>query len=120
AFDGRHRVGGGADGGDVDALAADQVGELRPLGVGRLHQQHALLARLVELLQPGERLVQGVAGPQGLGQHAHRAHAQAALSLLLGGDEVNGDVAGGQVVLEAVQHAPAVDVGEVDVQGDGV
>ena len=55
-----------------------------------------------------------------LGQDADRAQAQSALALLVGGDDLDGDVAGCQIVLEPVEHAPAVDVGQIDVERDGV
>ncbi len=45
---------------------------------------------------------------------------QGALAGLVGGDDADGDVARGEVVLEPVEHAPAVDVGQEDVQRQGV
>ena len=40
--------------------------------------------------------------------------------VVLGGDHVDRDVARGQVVLQPVEHPPAVDVRQLDVQRDGV
>ena len=45
---------------------------------------------------------------------------QRALRLVGDGDHVDGDVARRGVVLEAVEHAPAVHVGQADVEGDRV
>src|SRR5262249_38981029 len=41
------------------------------------------------------------------------------LAHVLGGDDPDGDVPGAQVVLEPVEDAPAVDVGQAQVEGDG-
>ena len=39
---------------------------------------------------------------------------------LLGRDDADRDVPRGHVVLEPVDDAPAVDIGQADIQGDGV
>ena len=46
--------------------------------------------------------------------------AGGAVARLLGRDDADGDMPRADVVLEAVDHAPAVDVGQADIQGDGV
>src|SRR5207253_1202546 len=66
-----------------------------------------------------EGAVEDLLGFDGLGQAADGAHAQAAEIFLLGGDDLDGDVAGGGIILKAVEDMPAVDVGEVDIEGDG-
>ena len=45
---------------------------------------------------------------------------KAALARLVGGDDADRNVPGGHVVLQPLQHAPAVDVGQEDVERDGV
>ncbi len=67
-----------------------------------------------------EGLVERFLGLDRLGQDAHRAQAQGALGFLVGGDDLDRDVARHVVVLEAHEDAPAVDVGEVDVERDRI
>ena len=63
---------------------------------------------------PGQRVL-----VRGLGLEAQGALLQRALRLVRHRDHVDRDVAGRGVVLQPLQHAPAVDVGQADVQGDG-
>ena len=54
-----------------------------------------------------------------LGDKPHGPDASAVLAGFLGRYDTNRDVPGGQVVLEAGQDVPAVDVGQQDVQREG-
>ena len=55
-----------------------------------------------------------------LGDEAAGAGLEGALARFLRRDDAHRDVPRRQVVLEAVQHAPAVHVGQADVEGDRV
>ena len=55
-----------------------------------------------------------------LGQVGDGAELQRALALVGGRDDVDRDVAGGRIVLEQVEHLPAVQLRQAQVQGDGV
>ena len=55
-----------------------------------------------------------------LAQDAERPEADAAVGVLLGRDDVDRDVPRREVVLQPVEHPPAVDVGQLDVERDRV
>ena len=55
-----------------------------------------------------------------LGHDAQGPVVQRPVVRVLGRDDADRDVPGGDVVLEPLDHAPAVDVGQADVEGDGV
>ena len=62
---------------------------------------------------------EGSPGPPACAGSRGRPAAGARSRLVRHRDDVDGDVAGGRVVLEPVEHAPAVDVGQADVERDG-
>ena len=67
---------------------------------------------------PRVRIASGSARVDRLVQEADRAHAAGPLGVAAGGDEVDRDVARGAVGLEALHDAPAVHVGQADVEDD--
>ena len=67
-----------------------------------------------------EELLQHVAGLDRLAEHALRAALQAALGLIDRGDDVHRNVPQRRIVLQPLEHAPAVDVRQRDVEQDGV
>ena len=75
--------------------------------------------RLDEGFDAGEGFIKGLAGLDGFGEDADRAHPQAARVIFVGGDHLYGDVAGGCIFLEAMKDSPAVDVGQIHVERDG-
>ena len=60
-----------------------------------------------------------VAGDR-LGQERDGARLEGPLSRLVGRDDAHGDVPQSDVALQPFQHAPAVDVGQVEIERDGV
>ena len=56
----------------------------------------------------------------GFVEHADRAELQGALGALLRRDDIHGDMARREIVLQAIEHAPAVDVRQADVERDRV
>ncbi|KAI1695359.1 hypothetical protein Ddc_21281 [Ditylenchus destructor] len=69
-------------------------------------------------LQIAQRGVHVVPRLQRLGQEAQRAGLQRALARFVGGDHAYRQVAGVGIRLQPVQHAPALHVGQEDVQRD--
>ncbi len=65
-----------------------------------------------------ERVLQ-LAGGGGLHQVGEGAVREPVLALLLDRQHLHGDVAGGGIELEVVQHRPPQHVGEEHVEGDG-
>ena len=84
-----------------------------------LDDEQLLDRPLDEGVEPGEGVVERLLG-HGLLQEGQRPLLQAALAALGGGDDVDGDVAGPRVVLEAVEDRPPVHHRELDVEDDGV
>ena len=82
-------------------------------------QQLALLA-VERLANVAERVLERLPRLDGLLQDADRPQRRRARRVLLGRDHVDGDVAGREVALEALEHAPAVDDGQPDVERDRV
>ena len=103
----------------VSHAVADQLDDGHALRVVVLDDQQAAHPPLGE----GRDAVEGrgeVVAADGLLQVRDRADVQGALPLLLARNDVDGDVARRRVVLEAVEHRPAVAVGQLDVERDGV
>ena len=63
---------------------------------------------------------QRVLGVHGLGQHADGAQCVGAFAVFFRRDDEHGNVPRRQIVLQAVEHMPAVDVGQTDVEGNRV
>ena len=87
------------------------------LGVG-LDDQHAPLAAGNEIAQLVEHAVEHVAALDRLGQEGDRARGERPAAGLVGRDHADRHVPRRQVVLQPLQHAPAVDVGQEDVERD--
>jgi hypothetical protein len=110
----------GSDGMDPDIRGREGPRELVGLA-GLQAQQEKLLVRLVEQVSDGgEDLVERLLLLDRLDESADGAARNPARGVFLGGDQVDGDVAGLQVVLQPVEHPPAVDDRQADVEGDGV
>ena len=80
----------------------------------------SLTGRSTKSLIVSSELLERLARLDRLGEDAQRPEAQGAVAVLLGRDDADRDVPGGQVVLEPLEDPPAVDVGQVDVEGDRV
>ena len=104
---------------DVHIAAAEQVAHALALALVVLHHQHAAQI-LGELgLQPLQGMDQFLA-LDGLERVAHGAAPHGLLRIVGHRDHVHGNVARDGVALELVQHAQAREIGQVDVQHDGV
>ena len=55
-----------------------------------------------------------------LGESADRAVSHCAMVYFLGRNNADGNVPEGDIILEAIQHAPAVDVGQANIKRDRV
>ena len=104
----------------AELVPADILGE--PLGgrrVGADQDQvfHGLADELANRIQ---KLVERLAALDRLVEHGERSVAGSAVVGRLGRHDADGDVPGGHVVLEPVDDAPAVDIGQADIQGDRV
>ena len=76
-------------------------------------------AASIWLLDVAEDFIELLFGLNRFGQATHCAHAQAAVIFFVGGDDLHGNMAGGQIVFEAIENAPSVDIGEIDIERDG-
>src|SRR5947207_15725976 len=85
-----------------------------------VYEKEISSARLEERVDPREGFLEGLLVFQRFGEGADGRHPQSALSFVFGGDEVNGDMARGGLVFETGQDSPAVNIGQVDIQSDGV
>ena len=110
-------LGGRPDGGDADVGVADRGGDVAALDLVVLHDQQLPDPALQETFDGGEGIVQRLLA-HGLLEEGKRPQPDPALPAIVHRDHVDGDVAGGRVVLQAVQHDPAVHVGQEEVQGD--
>ena len=96
---------------------ADQLDDAVALDLVVLDHQELLQAAVDELAHGVEDLAQRVLVRR-LGLESQGALLQRPLRLVRHRDHVDGDVAGRGIVLQPVEHAPAVHVGQADVQGD--
>ena len=87
------------------------------LGRVVLDDQQPLLARLGELLDPGQRLVDAFARRR-LVDEGEGAARQAVLAVFVERDDLNRDMPGERVLLELAQHGPAQHVGQEYVERD--
>ena len=113
------RLGARPDGGRLDVVVADEGDDAVELRLVVLDDEQPLDRPLDEGVEPGEGVVERLLG-HGLLQEGQGPLLQAALTALGGGDDVDGDVAGLRVVLEAVEDRPPVHHRELDVEDDGV
>ena len=116
------RAGAVGDGGHLHVVGRRRSSTmLVARGVVRLDDQHAAASAAVdELVQVVEQLVEHVPALDRLGQERRAPRSQRPLARLVGRDDADRDVPRRQVVLQPVEHAPAVDVGQEDVERDGV
>ena len=104
---------------DVHIAAAEQVAHALALALVILHHQHAAQV-LGELgLQPLQGVDQFLA-LDGLERVADGTPPHGFLRIVRDRDHVHGNVARGRVALELVQHAQAREIGQVDIEHDGV
>ena len=112
------RLGGRGDGGGADVAVADRGHDVpRSISLSSTIRRF-LTCRSRKVLMPAKasssdclahRLLQEGEGPQ----------LHPALPAVVNGDDVDGDVAGARVVLQAVEDHPAVHVGQPQVKCDG-
>jgi hypothetical protein len=111
---------GGGDRRDLDVLApAHQLDDAAALHLVVFDHEQVAHRLLDEAGDPVEGAVERV-GADRLLQVRDRALAQPALPLVHARHDVHGDVARGGVVLELVEHGPAVDPRQRDVERDRV
>jgi len=111
--------GAGSDGNDIQFLTGDQIGDLRSPRLIGFSNQNVLHARLNCRRDAIERLLKNLSRLYRLGQSAHRAHPQATFALFLGCDDLHGNMARGRIILQTVEHAPAIDIRKINIQRDG-
>ncbi len=97
---------------------ADQLRQGLAPGLVAIDEQQVPNLALGEALDVGQRLGQGL-GRDRLDQVRVGAEAQTARPVVVGRNDFDGDVARLRVVLEVLEHHPAVDVGQVEVERDG-
>ena len=78
-----------------------------------------LRVRFEAVLDSGKDLRQARLVLQRLDQRADRAHAQTALSFVFTGDQMHGNVAAVDIVLQSGQYGPTVHVGQIDIECNG-
>ena len=103
---------------NLQAGSGDHLNESIALGlVGMDEKQLAglLLDEVADLLK---RLVENLFRLDRLGENADRADADAAIVFIIGRDDLDRNMPRGDFILEAIENAPAVHIGEIDVQGD--
>src|SRR5262249_41029212 len=108
----------GGRGRDLDVVVVQQVHDHASLDVVVLDHQQSLLVRGHVRLHAIEGTLEVLGGGR-LHQVGERTPRQAVLALLLDGQHLDGDVAGGRIELQVVEHRPAQHVGQEHVQGDG-
>ena len=84
-----------------------------------MNDQQMLRLRFEAVLDSGKDLRQARLVLQRLDQRADRAHSQTALSFVFTGDQVHGNVAAVDIVLQSRQYGPTVHVGQVDIERNG-
>jgi len=97
----------------------DQVGDRLLLDRIVLDDEQVLDPLLDELLDPREAGLQALGGDR-LVQEAERTVLQAAALVVEAGDHVHRDVPRRRVVLEPIEQHPPIDVGEPEIEGDGI
>ena len=112
------RLGAGADGRDLDVIMAQQFHDAFAFHFVVLHHQQPFDARSDECLDAVETLFQALRRGR-LDRVGKRAVRQAMLALLLHGNDLHGNMAGGGIQFQIVQHRPAEHVRQENVEGDG-
>ncbi len=102
----------------VDVRRGEERRQCVPRRRVRMDDDEILLGPLDEVPQALERGEQLFAGPDRLAQGRDRPQQAAARQIVAGGDDLHRDVTAIEVVLEAIEDAPAVDVGQGDVERD--
>ena len=102
-----------------DVAIANQLDQRVALHVVVFDDQQRAQLAIVELANRVERLVERLAvrrlGPERLGAEPH-----AAMRIVGHRDDVHRDVARAGVVLQPIEHVPAVEAGQVEVERDRV
>ena len=94
-----------------------QIDDALPLDCSGQTTSKFLHAFLRGLLDGGEGFDQRIFG-DGFFEIGHGAERESAAAIFIAGDDVNRNVAGGGIVLQAIENGPARDIGKSDVQGD--
>ncbi len=116
---GRQGLGPGRRGRDADVAVADRVEDVLALDLVVLDDQKRLDLSLEEAAQVGESVLQGLLVDRLL-RSGEGTPLDAAAPALVARDDVDGDVAGARVVLQAVQNHPAGHVRQAQVERDGI
>src|SRR5687767_2565990 len=111
--------GAGSDRGDLDVAIADQLDQRVALRLVVFDDQQRAHLAIVERLDRVEGVIQ-VLPLAGLGDEGLGAQAHAAMRIVGHRDHVYGDVTRGGIVLEAIEHVPAVETRQIEVERDGV
>ena len=109
----------GPDRGRLDVAVADELDDRLALDVVVFDDKQVADLAVEEATDAGEGLVERFAVDR-LRQVGHGAETHPAMRLVGHRDDVDRNMARRRVVLETVEHRPAVHAGQIDVERDGV
>ena len=116
----RHRFADIAGRLDLNLLAVEALHELLAALRVRFEDQHTSRGPRNEAAEPVEQSIDEIVAGDRFGQEGQGAGLQRPVSRLIRRDDANRDVPQGDVAFQPLQDSPAVDVGKMEIERDGV
>ena len=113
-----YRCGCRGDDVDVNVVFTQRIGNLRRRCIVFGHHDEPLPCSRKHSLDLRKHLFERLSSLDRLGEYGHSAHRQRAPSVLVGGNNVYGNMAELDLGLESSQHSPAVHVRQSNIERD--